>query len=204
MEIMRVSIVLLMLFAMPALGELRHGDIVFHESRTRQSKAVSEGTGSPITHMGIIYLKKGKPFVYEAVSPVTGRVGLTPYAQWVARGKDQRVWVKRLAEKVLKLTPERLRKLQKVGRRYLGKRYDRLFQWDDQKIYCSELVFDMYDKAFGIQLGQVQTVGDLNLSPDSVQRLIAERLGQKLKLDENIITPVSIFNDERLEAVYPQ
>ena len=88
-----------------------------------------------------------------------------------------------------------------MGRRYLGKRYDTLFQWDDQKIYCSELVFDMYDKAFGIRLGQVQTVGELNLSPDSVQRLIRKRLGQKLKLDEKIITPVSIYNDQRLITV---
>ena len=73
---MRAAIFLFMLFAIPAsaLGELRHGDIVFHESQTRQSRAVSEGTGSPITHMGIVYLKKGKPFVYEAVAPGTGRV----------------------------------------------------------------------------------------------------------------------------------
>ena len=177
---------------------------MFHESKSRQSKAIQAGTGSAITHMGLIYIKKGKPFVYEAVSPHSKpkyRVGLTPYKTWVARGKGKRVWVKRLSEDVLKLTPKRLKVLQKVGQKYAGKRYDKLFQWDDGKIYCSELVFDMYKKAFGISLGEVQRVSDLNLKPKSVQALIKARLGNRLKLNEKIITPVSIFDDPRLRTI---
>ena len=62
--------------------ELKNGDIVFQESQSSQSKAIREGTNSPITHMGIVHIRKGKPYVYEAVSPHSQpkpyRVGLTP------------------------------------------------------------------------------------------------------------------------------
>ena len=193
------------LFGMFVEPELKSGDIVFQESQSRQSKAIREGTNSPITHMGIIYMRKGKPYVFEAVSPHSKprpyRVGLTPYASWVKRGKGQRVWVKRLSKKVNALSKKTLKKMQKVGRKYEGKRYDGLFQWDDRKIYCSELVFDIYQKALGISLGKVQRVRDLNLKPKSVKKLIKARLGKRLNLNEKIITPVSIFNDTRLETI---
>ena len=197
--------VIVSLFGLAGEPELRNGDIVFQESQSSQSKAIREGTNSPITHMGIIHIRNGKPYVYEAVSPHSKpkpyRVGLTPYKSWVNRGKGKRVWVKRLSEKVNPLSPKTLKKMQAVGQRYKGKRYDKLFQWDDRKIYCSELVFDIYDKAVGVRLGKVQQVKDLNLKPKSVQKLIKARLGKRLNLKEKIITPVSIFDDPRLVTI---
>ena len=197
--------VIVSLFGFVVEPELQNGDIVFQESQSSQSKAIREGTNSPITHMGIIHIRKGKPYVFEAVSPVSKpkpyRVGLTPYKSWVNRGRGKRVWVKRLSEKINPLSAQTLKKMQAVGQRYKGKRYDGLFQWDDRKIYCSELVFDIYDKAVGIHLGKVQRVKDLNLKPKSVQKLIKARLGKRLNLNEKIITPVSIFDDPRLITI---
>ena len=57
------------LFGMMCEPEIKNGDIVFQESQSSQSKAISEGTNSPITHMGIVHLRNGKPYVFEAVSP---------------------------------------------------------------------------------------------------------------------------------------
>lgn len=189
------------LFGWFSAPELKNGDIIFQESQSSQSKAISEGTKSPITHMGMIYIQDNKTYVYEAVSPLTKAVGLTPYKSWVNRGRGGRVWVKRLDADVKTLDAKTLKKMKRVGRRYEGKRYDTLFQWNDQRIYCSELVFDIYDKAVGIQLGRVQKVRDLNLKPKSVQQLIKRRLGKRLNLNEKIITPVSIFNDNRLRTI---
>lgn len=189
------------LFGWFSAPELKNGDIVFQESQSSQSRAISAGTKSPITHMGIIYIQNNKTYVYEAVSPLTKSVGLTPYKSWVNRGRGHRVWVKRLDADVKKLDAKTLKKMKRVGRRYEGKPYDTLFQWNDRSIYCSELVFDIYDKALGIKLGKVQKVRDLNLKPKSVQRLIKRRLGNQLNLNEKIITPVSIFNDKRLKTI---
>ena len=91
--------------------------------------------------------------------------------------------------------------MQTVGKSLRGKRYDRLFQWDDSTIYCSELVYDVYHRGGGVSLGKVQRVSELNLEPAPVQALIKERLGKNLELNERIITPIAIFNDPKLKTV---
>ena len=62
---------------------LKSGDIVFHQSKSSQSPAIQDATGSVITHMGIIFIQEGRRLVYEAVSPMSkpekNRVGLTLY-----------------------------------------------------------------------------------------------------------------------------
>ena len=62
------------------------GDIVFHTSRSAQSQAIQLATKSPYSHMGIVYLRDGKPFVLEAVQPVK----LTPLDEWIVA--KQRVY----------------------------------------------------------------------------------------------------------------
>lgn len=203
-RMLNVSLCLLTLYSFGCRhAELRDGDIVFHRSKSRQSTAIRLATGSDITHMGMIVMRKGKPYVFEAVSPSSrpkaNRVGLTSYADWVRRGKDNEVWIKRLTKG---LTAAQLKKMQVVGKSLRGKRYDRLFQWDDSTIYCSELVYDVYHRGAGVSLGEVQRVSELNLKPAPVRALIKERLGKKLDLDEKIITPIAIFNDPKLESVY--
>ena len=42
----------------------RSGDIIFHTSRSAQSVAIQKATGSPYSHMGIVYVNAGKA-VYE-------------------------------------------------------------------------------------------------------------------------------------------
>ena len=185
--------------------DLHTGDVVFHVSQSSQSEAIKDATNSEITHMGIIFIHEGKPHVYEAVSPSSKprkhRVGLTPYPQWKNRGQGKRIWVKRLATHRAGLTKTIQSKMYQAGMRHKGKRYDRLFQWNKKRIYCSELVYDIYKRGAGIELGTVQRVRDLNLGAPSVQRLIQARLGKNLNQDERIITPISIFNDSRLYTV---
>ncbi len=64
----------------------RNGDIVFQVSRSNQSRAIQLVTGSPYSHMGIVYLRDGEPVVFEAVSICSmpdGRTTLFPTCSWV-------------------------------------------------------------------------------------------------------------------------
>jgi hypothetical protein len=63
--------------------EPRNGDIVFQTSRSSQSLAIQLATKSPYSHMGIVYIREGRPMVFEAIQPVT----LTPLGEWIARGE---------------------------------------------------------------------------------------------------------------------
>jgi hypothetical protein len=180
---------------------LLEGDLVFQESRSSQARAVQAATGSPITHMGIVTLVDGRPHVFEAVSPATGRVGATPLSRWRARGVGGKLWVKRISDREARLTPEVLARMTAVGESFLGRRYDPLFQWDKRRMYCSELVYDIYLVGAGISLGRVQQIGDLNLTSRVVQRLIKARMKDRLDKSELIITPASIFGDPDLVTI---
>ena len=51
-------------------ASLRDGDIIFHRSTSAQADALERALDSPYTHMGLIFVDGGAPFVYEAVGPV--------------------------------------------------------------------------------------------------------------------------------------
>jgi uncharacterized protein YycO len=46
--------------------------------------------------------------------------------------------------------------MQKEGEKLRGKKYDIYFGWDDQRIYCSELVWKIYKRGANIEIGKLQ------------------------------------------------
>ena len=178
--------------------EPRDGDIVFHTSRSAQSLAIQLATKSPYSHMGILYLRDGKPFVFEAVQPVK----LTPLAEWTARGERQQFVAKRLRDADSRLTVETLRKMRAAGEQLAGKDYDPYFEWSDERIYCSELVWKIFERGAGIELGARQTIAEFDLSHLAVQQKLKERYGDRVPLDEVVVSPAAIFTAADLETVY--
>jgi len=176
----------------------RNGDIVFQASRSAQSMAIQLATKSPYSHMGIVYLRDGEPFVFEAVQPVK----VTPLAAWIERGEKGHFVAKRLRNADARLTTDVLQRMRTVGERFAGKDYDLYFEWSDEKIYCSELVWKVFDQGAGIQLGERQTIADFDLSHPAVQAKIRERFGDRVPLDEIVVSPVAIFNTRELETAY--
>ena len=178
--------------------EPRDGDIVFHTSRSAQSLAIQLATKSPYSHMGIVYVRDGKPFVFEAVQPVK----LTPLDDWIERGEGRHVVVKRLRDVDARLSAETLRKMRAAGEQLAGKDYDPYFEWSDDRIYCSELVWKIFERGAGIELGARQTIADFDLSHPAVQAKIRERYGDHVPLDEVVISPAAIFAAPDLATVY--
>ena len=178
--------------------DARDGDIVFHTSRSAQSLAIQLATKSPYSHMGIVYLRDGKPFVFEAVQPVK----LTPLDEWIERGERQQFVAKRLRDADSTLTAETLSKMRAVGEQLAGKDYDPYFEWSDERIYCSELVWKVFERGAGIALGERQMIAEFDLSHPAVQEKLKERYGERVPLDEVVISPAAIFAAADLETVY--
>lgn len=176
---------------------LRDGDVIFHTSRSSQSLAIQRATGSRYSHMGLIVHRKGKPFVFEAISTVR----LTPLEEWIARGTGHHFVVKRLRDADSLLTPAALEKLRTEARRFAGRPYDLTFGWADDRIYCSELVWKAYDRALDIQLGDLQKVRDFDLSDPAVRAKMRERYGNDIPLDEPVISPAAMFGSPLLVTV---
>ena len=176
----------------------RTGDIIFHVSRSSQSVAIQRATKSRYSHMGVVFVKNGRPFVYEAVQPVK----LTPFAAWTERGAKGHYVVKRLKDADRLLTQPALRKLEAEGRKFGGRSYDLYFEWSDERIYCSELVWKMYKRGVGIEIGDLQRLREFDLSDPAVKAKIRERWRGAPPADELVISPRAMFESEKLVTVF--
>lgn len=172
-------------------------DIVFHTSVSSQSAAVQAATNSPYSHMGIVLFKDGTPYVFEAVQPVK----YTPIKAWLNRGKGKHYVIKRLKTP---LSTAAISQLQAEAVHYIGKPYDLTFEWSDNRIYCSELVWKMYKSAAAIELAPLAKLGSFNLSNPAVRAKLKERYGSKIPMNEPVIAPVAIFESPLLVTVAEQ
>lgn len=175
----------------------KNGDIIFQDSPSSQSKAVKLATHSDYSHVGIIYIKNGQVYVYEAVGPVIA----TPIKKWIAHGIDSKYVVKRLKDEKL-LTEKALKQMQKVALSFQNKPYDGLFGWSDNKIYCSELVWKIYKRGLGIELGKLKQLKEFDLSNPVVKAKLQERYGKNIPLNEKVIAPQGIFDSDLLRTVF--
>lgn len=99
------------------------------------------------------------------------------------------------------LTKSQMQKLREAAKPFEGRPYDLIFEWSDSKIYCSELVWKIYDRALGIQLGKLQKLRDFDLSDTAVRTKMKERYGESVPLDSPVISPAAMFDTEALSAV---
>lgn len=179
------------------LDKIQDGDIIFQTSESKQCEAVRIATNSKFSHCGIIYKINGNLFVFEAVQPVK----LTLLTDWIQHGKGQKYVVKRLKNADTVLKPETLQKMKDYSQQFMGKEYDAFFEWDDTRIYCSELVWKIYKNGAGIELSKLKQLKDFNLSDERVQKIIKERYGNDIPLDEKVVAPSDLVDSALLKTV---
>ena len=189
-----LSIGLLTLSCTPTTYTPQNGDVIFHTSKSNQSQMISEVTGSKLTHVGMVFINEGKTYVYEAVQPVK----LTPIDQWIKRGVNSNYVVLRSKKSI---SNEGLLKMKEYGLKQLGKGYDLKFQWSDDKMYCTGLVYKVFEHV-GISLSEKHTFKQYNLNGESVKHAIKKRYGNNINLNETVVTPVDLRESDKLKVVF--
>jgi len=184
------------------------GDIVFQTSLSSQSKVIQVATGSKYSHVGIVEVAPdGRTFVIEAIS----KVSRTDLQSWVARGSEGKF----AAFRIVDLSPSKAAAFVTAAASYLGRQYDVFFTRHNDDLYCSELV-DFAAHDVGLEFGHYQRFGSLNVNNDQVKALARARwrghpLCQALHSfeecwpriqDDEMITPVSLTQDNRLRMIY--
>lgn len=182
--------------AASAAPDVQTGDLVFQQSRSAQSLAIQLATHSPYSHMGMIVVRQGRPYVLEAAA----QVGYTPLAQWAAQGERGHYVVKRLRD-AARLAPPARERLAAAGAAFVGKPYDLLFAWSDEKIYCSELVWKIYQRALGVEIGALAPLKQFDLSAPAVRAKMQERYGSDVPWEEPIISPAAMFDSALLLTI---
>lgn len=174
--------------------KIQNGDIIFQTSKSSQSKAIQLATKSKYSHMGIIYKNNDKYFVYEAVQPVK----LTPLKEWINRGENKHYVIKRLKNSENILTDSIVKEMKVYGQKFKGKSYDTYFEWSDDKIYCSELVWKIYKEVTNIEIGKLERLSDFDLSHQIVKSKMKERYGDNIPMNEKVISPAEMFDSDQL------
>jgi len=178
-------------------SDFKNGDVIFQDASSFQSQAIKLATHSEYSHVGIIYNREGKSYVYEAVGPVKS----TPLEQWITRGEGEKFVVKRLKDSSV-LTAKKLKAMQEVGESFAKRPYDFLFGWQDDKFYCSELVWKIYKRGAGIELGKLKKLKEFDLTHPIVQATLKERYGNNIPYNEDVIDPQGVFDSDLLKEVY--
>ncbi|MEO7412941.1 MAG: YiiX/YebB-like N1pC/P60 family cysteine hydrolase, partial [Opitutaceae bacterium] len=128
---------------------LQEGDILFQSLPHNSLVDTIEGsTHSPFSHCGILHRKANGWVVIEAIGPVKE----TPLTRWTAQGRSRRYSVYRLRENYRSRIPAMI----SAAQSYEGRPYDMRYELDDEKIYCSELIYKAFQQASGEQLGKLQ------------------------------------------------
>lgn len=177
-------------FSEPA--NYKDGDIIFQATSGDRGKAIQLATKSKYNHCGVLFNENGKWIVYEAVQPVKK----TALSAFNSRGQGT---VMRLKNTALK--PEDIEKLKTVFKGYEHKNYDDAFNWSDDRIYCSELVYKLYHKGLNIKLCEPRKLRDFDLSNPLVKAQLNLQYGNNIPLEEPMVAPGDISESALLEVV---
>lgn len=169
------------------------GDFLFQSlPHDRLIDTIEGSSGSPFSHCGIVKQCEGKWCVIEAIGPVKE----TPLSEWIAQGRDDAFVAYRfrapLAEKIPAIIA--------AAEKYEGRPYDIHYDLDDEKIYCSELLWKATRDATGVKLGKLQKLGELKWQP--YEEVIRYLENGALPLGREMITPRSVSEDARLEEIF--
>lgn len=176
----------------PQVGDVLVQDIDPCGRLLRAVKGVSE---SHWCHCGVVDRVDNKWVVCEAVG---GGVRYTPLMHFLLRGDETHFAVYRLADQF----KHQAEKFAQSCAQYLGRPYDSKYELDDEKIYCSELVYKAYLSATGDTLVNTQELGDLNWENyvDDIKHYSeSDDLGAVL--EREVVTPVALTYSPRLQKV---
>jgi hypothetical protein len=169
----------------------RAGDVLFQSLPHGPLVDAIEGvTRSPASHCGIVVATPAGWMVAEAL----GTVRLTPLGAWCRRGRGWAFEARQLADPALAAA------LAAATSPWLGRPYDARFRFDDEAIYCSELVLLAGRSALGRDLGRIERLGDLDWRPWAAA--IERFEGGPPPLDRLMITPEALRREPLLARVH--
>ncbi len=158
--------------------EVKEGDVIFQISQSAQSKYIAAATKSVYTHCGIIVFKDEQPYVLEASNVVK----LTPLEEWIEKGMFNHCKVFSVFEEPVKI---------RYGK-YLNKKYDLAFSFDNDKYYCSELVYDIYLNQFDTKLAEPKQIKEYVIS--GMDEIMAKR---HMSIEQYAVAPRDILRNLR-------
>ena len=181
----------------PEEAGVQNGDLIFQSLGGSQGNALKYALNSKINHVGMVFIVDDEVFVFEAWA----KVMLTPWKKCVKRNKGK-FTVKRIKNSKKIFTKDKLKKIEKYIDSAVGKNYDFTFCWDDERFYCSELIWKLYNECLNQKLGILNKIKDCNLEHPIVKKMLKERYGDNIPLEETVVSPNEMYKAKQLDTIF--
>lgn len=169
---------------------IQAGDILFQDLDCGlRCSLIRSVTHSRYTHVGIVLQEAGRLQVWEAFAPV----GPVDLVDWVHRGIHEQVAIYRLRAPLAGHLPH----IADAVRRLRDRPYDPDYQWDDEQIYCSELIAKAVNQAEGTTIFAPRPIGALGPHAELIKKMSSGRLTETTEM----VAPVDLVRSTQLERV---
>lgn len=187
------------------------GALIFQERKDLEGTALSLATGSPYTHVGIIRITGGGPYVMQS-SAATHGVAEIPLEDFIDVGVDRKF--------AIYVTKTDLRPAGQLNSPaslkaydYDHLPYDSFYRLDSHAIYGAELIFKIF-KDIGLPIGTLRKIGELNFDTEPGRKFLlndwrerpecrSRELSRQGCWDriktEAVVTPKDLADDRNLE-----
>lgn len=171
--------------------DFRAGDVLLQHFASKLGSVIADVSNSQYSHCGMVLIRDNEPHVIEAIGPVR----IVPVEDWIKQGQLHHFTQLRPR----RLTAVQIEKAIDEAEKMLGQPYDIQYEWDDEKIYCSELIYKAFDRALGIEIGEKQKLRELKWKTHPL--FITYLAGGRLPLNRVMVTPESLVRCERLKLI---
>ncbi len=179
---------------------LHDGDIVFIDVDSFIFRQVAIATHTWADHVGIAMRINGEWKIMESRVPFSQVSNLCDFVQ--KRSKNQYYSVRRLP---VALSGDQVAALRRAAEQRMAQPYNFGFNYDGWGEYCSKFVYDSYLQALGIEVGKMETVGEL-ISKYPKQSITFWKIWFRgnIPMNQRLVTPASIFFNPDLVTVDQQ
>ncbi len=170
----------------------QEGDVLFQSlPHGALTNAIEGSTHSPWSHCGIVARERDQWVVYEAY----GSVQHVPLDTFWKRTRRHQFAVYRWKQP----HDAQINDILAAVRTRVGLPYDAKYEMDDEKIYCSELIYKAFHDVTGQPMGDLVRLDDLNWQP--YEQTIRQLEGGPPPLDRMMITPRGLSEAPQLYRV---
>ncbi|OFZ51718.1 MAG: hypothetical protein A2428_14155 [Bdellovibrionales bacterium RIFOXYC1_FULL_54_43] len=188
----------------PVLSSLvQTGDIVFIEIDNFFLTRVARILGGWANHLGIVIGEKHEGFtVAESTIPVSRTSAL---CKFLKRSTNGLVAIRRYSGPI---GPDENARIKAEALARVGVLYDLKFNFDTKRQYCSKFVHEVFKFALNVELGIIETLGELHerakTSPtyDDDMTFWKIYFTGEIPDEQRIITPESLYRDDQLISVF--
>ncbi|MEY0025558.1 YebB family permuted papain-like enzyme [Providencia rettgeri] len=178
--------------------EYEVGDVVFTSIGSELFRQIASASLCWSNHVGMIVGHNGEDYlIAESRVPLSTT---TTLSRFISRSSGNRYSVRRFAHT---LTHEQKSALVAEVPARLNKLYHTGFNYNSPRQFCSKFVFDIYQSALSIQIGEIETFEEL-LTKNPSAKLNFWKLWfiGHIPWKRTTVTPASLWNHPELSLVY--